>query len=91
MKLENLLPATEVERACIWDIFRAEDRLWDIESELLEDQHYYEGRLQSMGIPETAAERALSTIYQNHLHRIRSLLARLPQQRPLAGSSSALA
>lgn len=89
MKLENLLPKTEAEKACIWDIFRAEDKLWDIESELLEDQRYYETRLKSIGTPDTAAEQALSTIYENHLRRIRSLLARLPQQRPLAGSSLA--
>lgn len=91
MKLENLLPTTPAEKACIWDIFKAEDRLWDIETELLEDQHYYETRLRAIGTPDTAAERALSSIYRNHLSRIRTLLARLPQQHPLAGNSSALA
>lgn len=78
MKLEQILPAA-AEKACIWDIFAAEERLWDIESELLEDQRYYENRLRAIGAPDSAAERTLAGVYKNHLQRIRGLLARVPQ------------
>lgn len=80
MKLEQLLPATETEKDCIWDIFRAEDRLWDIEAELLEDLRYYNNRIQAMGEPDTSADAALLNIYKSHLRRINGLLSRLPTQ-----------
>jgi len=80
MKLEQLLPATETERGNIWEVFRAEDRLWDIEAELLEDLRYYKSRIQSLGDPDTTADTALLNIYKSHLRRINGLLSRLPTQ-----------
>lgn len=80
MKLEQMMPASELEKACIWDIFRAEDRLWDIEAELLNDLHYYERRAESLAQAATQADRALLTIYKSHIRRINGLLSRLPQQ-----------
>ncbi len=80
MKLEQLLPANETDKACIWDVFRAEDRLWDIEAELLEDLRYYNSRVETMGEPDTTADMALLKIYKNHIRRIQGLLARLPSQ-----------
>lgn len=85
MKLEQLLPATETERDNIWEVFRAEDRLWDIEAELLEDLRYYKSRIQTLGEPDTTADAALLNIYKSHLRRINSLLSRLPTQ---AGKTS---
>lgn len=82
MKLEQMLPATEHEKACIWDIFRAEDRLWDIEAELLNDLQYYEHRAASLVRAASHADQALLAIYQSHIRRINGLLARLPQQQP---------
>lgn len=87
MKLEKIMPSTETEKACIWDIFRAEDRLWDIEAELNEELRFYSNRIQSMGEPETNADAALVKIYRSHVQRINSLLARLPQ--PRTGSATA--
>lgn len=82
MKLEQLMPTTETEKACIWDIFQAEDRLWDIEAELTEELCFYRNRIQALGEPGTVADAALAKIYKSHIQRINSLLARLPQQRP---------
>lgn len=87
MKLEQIMPASEHEKACIWDIFRAEDRLWDIEAELLNDLHYYEHRADALQRATTSADQALLAIYRSHIRRINGLLARLPQPR----SRSALA
>ena len=80
MKLEQLLPPNETEKDNIWDIFRAEDRLWDIEAELLEDLRYYTNRIEAMGEPETTADTALLEIYKSHLRRINGLLSRLQTQ-----------
>lgn len=80
MKLEQMLPTDETEKSCIWDVFRAEERLWDIEAELLEDLRYYNHRLETIGQPATTADQALLTIYKNHIRRIKGLLSRLPSQ-----------
>lgn len=80
MKLEQMMPANEAEKACIWDIFRAEDRLWDIEAELLNDLHYYEHRASALARAASSADQALLAIYNSHIRRINGLLARLPQQ-----------
>lgn len=79
MEIDKIMPRDEHEKACIWDIFRAEDRLWDIEAELLNDLHYYENRAKALSQASTGADQALLTIYRNHIRRINGLLARLPQ------------
>jgi len=90
MKLEQQLLSTgKAEKACIWELFQAEERLWDIEAELLEDLHYYQGRIRSMGNPDTTADTALLNIYRNHLRRIQGLLSRLPSQHGRTATSRA--
>lgn len=81
------MPASESEKACIWDLFQAEDRLWDIEAELTGELRYYHNRVAAMGKPETNADSALLRIYNSHIQRINSLLARLPQSSARPGNA----
>lgn len=80
MKQTELKSEAKTEKACIWDLFREENRLWDIEAELQQELRYYQNRLRALGQANTGAEHTLANIYQGHMRRISSQLARMPQE-----------
>lgn len=78
MKEAKLKSETKTDKGCIWDLFRDENRLWDIEAELQQELRYYQNRLRALGQASAGAENALAHIYQGHMRRISNQLARMP-------------
>ena len=81
MSVTELLAIDEKEKALLWEIFCYEKMLDDNEEMLLNDLHYYEERIRSIGNTKTPIEIGLLTIYMKHIKNIRTLLWDLQSNR----------
>jgi len=81
VSVSELLTIDEKDKALLWEIFHYEKMLDDNEEMLLNDLHYYEERIRSMGNAKTLIEIGLLTIYMKHIKNIRTLLLNLQNNR----------
>lgn len=71
----------EKEKNRLWEIFHYEKVLDDNERMLLDDLHYYEERIRSIGTASSSIEVSLLKTYMEHIKNTRALLFSLQNNR----------